>query len=46
MNLIKLLWSFDGRIGRAAYAGGLALNWVLVLLATTIVHKEIGRAHV
>ena len=39
MNLCKLLWSFDGRIGRAAYAGGLALNWVLVFLATAIVHR-------
>jgi uncharacterized membrane protein YhaH (DUF805 family) len=26
MNLLKLLWSFHGRIGRGAYAGGLLLN--------------------
>ena len=26
MNLRRLLWSFDGRIGRRAYAGGLLLN--------------------
>ena len=26
MNLTKLLWSFDGRIGRSAYASGLLLN--------------------
>jgi uncharacterized membrane protein YhaH (DUF805 family) len=27
---MKLLWSFDGRIGRIAYAGGLLLTWVLM----------------
>jgi len=26
MNPLKLLWSFHGRIGRGAYAGGLLLN--------------------
>ena len=26
MNPFKLLWSFHGRIGRGAYAGGLLLN--------------------
>jgi uncharacterized membrane protein YhaH (DUF805 family) len=33
MNLLKLLWSFDGRIGRSAYAGGLLLNvaWTSVV---------------
>jgi uncharacterized membrane protein YhaH (DUF805 family) len=28
MNPFKLLWSFHGRIGRGAYAGGLLLNVV------------------
>jgi uncharacterized membrane protein YhaH (DUF805 family) len=37
MNLFKLLWSFDGRIGRAAYAGGLLLNLLLMIIATAIV---------
>jgi uncharacterized membrane protein YhaH (DUF805 family) len=27
MNTLKLLWSFHGRIGRGAYAGGLLLNF-------------------
>jgi len=26
MNAFKQLWSFNGRIGRGAYAGGLLLN--------------------
>jgi|SRR5712691_3041411 len=37
MNPFKLLWSFDGRIGRSAYAGGLLLNLVLMIVATAIV---------
>jgi uncharacterized membrane protein YhaH (DUF805 family) len=37
MNPFKLLWSFDGRIGRAAYAGGSLLNLVLMIIAVAIV---------
>ena len=37
MNPFKLLWSFDGRIGRTAYAGGLLLNLVLTIIAVAIV---------
>jgi len=37
MNPFKLLWSFDGRIGRSAYAGGLLLNLLLMIVATAIV---------
>jgi uncharacterized membrane protein YhaH (DUF805 family) len=37
MNPFKLLWSFDGRIGRTAYAGGSLLNLVLMIVATAIV---------
>ncbi len=37
MNLFKLLWSFDGRIGRPAYAGGSLLNLVLMIVAVAIV---------
>ena len=33
MNPFKLLWSFDGRIGRADYAGGQLLNFVLMVAA-------------
>jgi uncharacterized membrane protein YhaH (DUF805 family) len=33
MNLFNLLFSFDGRIGRAAYAGGWLLNLVVMLAA-------------
>ena len=33
MNLPQLLFSFDGRIGRAAYAGGSLLNFVVMLAA-------------
>ena len=36
MNPLKLLWSFDGRIGRSAYAGGLLLNLVVMLIAPLI----------
>jgi len=36
MNPLKLLWSFDGRIGRSAYAGGLLLNLVMMLIAPLI----------
>jgi uncharacterized membrane protein YhaH (DUF805 family) len=43
MNPFQLLWSFDGRIGRSAYAGGLLLNLVLMIVATTIV-KDRGPA--
>jgi uncharacterized membrane protein YhaH (DUF805 family) len=39
MNPFKLLWSFDGRIGRAAYAGGLLLSLVLMIIATAIVDE-------
>jgi uncharacterized membrane protein YhaH (DUF805 family) len=39
MNLLNLLWSFDGRIGRAAYAGGLLLNLLLMIIATAIVDE-------
>jgi len=42
MNPFQLLWSFDGRIGRAAYAGGLLLNLVLMIVATAIV-EELNR---
>jgi len=42
MNPFQLLWSFDGRIGRAAYAGGLLLTLVLMIVATAIV-EELGR---
>src|SRR5262249_9114723 len=37
MNLLKLLWSFDGRIGRATYAGGWLLNFVVMLAAMGVV---------
>jgi uncharacterized membrane protein YhaH (DUF805 family) len=43
MSLFKLLWSFDGRIGRAAYAGGLLLNLVLMIIAVAIV-KDLNPA--
>ncbi len=33
---MKLLWSLNGRIGRVAYAGGLLLNWVLMLLVLAV----------
>jgi uncharacterized membrane protein YhaH (DUF805 family) len=33
MNLFNLLFSFDGRIGRSAYAGGWLLNFVVMLAA-------------
>jgi uncharacterized membrane protein YhaH (DUF805 family) len=39
MNLFKLLWSFEGRIGRSAYAAGLLLNLVLMIIATAIVDE-------
>jgi uncharacterized membrane protein YhaH (DUF805 family) len=42
MNPFKLLWSFDGRIGRTAYVGGLLLNLVLMIIATAIV-KDLNR---
>jgi uncharacterized membrane protein YhaH (DUF805 family) len=38
MNPFKLLWSFDGRIGRIAYAAGSLLNLILMFIAITIVH--------
>jgi len=34
MNPFKLLWSFHGRIGRGAYAGGLLLNLAWASAAT------------
>jgi uncharacterized membrane protein YhaH (DUF805 family) len=37
MNLFKLLLSFDGRIGRIAYAGGWLLGLVLLLSAMAVV---------
>jgi uncharacterized membrane protein YhaH (DUF805 family) len=37
MNPFKLLWSFDGRIGRIAYAGGWLLNLVLMFAAMAVV---------
>jgi uncharacterized membrane protein YhaH (DUF805 family) len=37
MNPFQLLWSFDGRIGRTAYAGGLLLNLLLMIIAVAIV---------
>jgi uncharacterized membrane protein YhaH (DUF805 family) len=37
MNLLNLLFSFDGRIGRAAYAGGWLLNLVVMLAAMGVV---------
>jgi uncharacterized membrane protein YhaH (DUF805 family) len=37
MNPIKLLWSFYGRIGRRAYAGGLLLNLALAAAAIAAV---------
>jgi uncharacterized membrane protein YhaH (DUF805 family) len=33
---LKLLWSLNGRIGRVAYAGGLLLNWVLMLFVLAV----------
>jgi|SRR5882724_2942178 len=39
MNPFKLLWSFDGRIGRTAYAGGLLLNLLLMIIAVAIVDE-------
>jgi uncharacterized membrane protein YhaH (DUF805 family) len=33
MNVSELLFSFDGRIGRAAYAGGSLLNFAVMLAA-------------
>ena len=33
MNLFNLLLSFDGRIGRGAYAGGSLLNFAVMLAA-------------
>jgi uncharacterized membrane protein YhaH (DUF805 family) len=45
MNPFQLLFSFDGRIGRSAYAGGLLLNLLLMIVATTIVQDlDRGRA--
>ena len=37
MNPLKLLWSFDGRIGRSAYAGGLLINLVVMSIAPLVV---------
>ena len=37
MNIFNLLFSFDGRIGRAAYAGGWLLNLVVMLAAMGVV---------
>jgi len=34
--MFKQLWSFNGRIGRVAYAGGLLLNWVLMLFVLAV----------
>jgi uncharacterized membrane protein YhaH (DUF805 family) len=31
MHLPKLLFSFHGRVGRGAFAGGIALGWALVI---------------
>ena len=43
MNLFKLLWSFDGRIGRIAYAAGSLLNLILMFIAVAIVlHRSRG----
>jgi uncharacterized membrane protein YhaH (DUF805 family) len=43
MNLLKLLWSFDGRIGRIAYAAGSLLNLTLMFIALAIVtHWTLG----
>jgi uncharacterized membrane protein YhaH (DUF805 family) len=43
MNLLKLLWSFDGRIGRIAYAAGSLLNLILMFIALAIVtHRSLG----
>jgi uncharacterized membrane protein YhaH (DUF805 family) len=37
MNPFKLLWSFDGRIGQGAYAGGLLLSVVMMCATMAIV---------
>jgi uncharacterized membrane protein YhaH (DUF805 family) len=43
MNPLKLLWSFDGRIGRIAYAAGSLLNLILMFIALAIVtHRTLG----
>ena len=43
MNPLKLLWSFDGRIGRIAYAAGSLLNLILIFIALAIVtHRGLG----
>jgi uncharacterized membrane protein YhaH (DUF805 family) len=43
MNLLKLLFSFDGRIGRIAYAVGSLLNLILMFIAIAIVtHQSLG----
>jgi len=44
MTPLKLLWSFDGRIGRIAYAAGSLLNLVLMFIAVAIVHGVGDRA--
>jgi uncharacterized membrane protein YhaH (DUF805 family) len=36
MNPLTLLWSFDGRIGRSTYAGGLLLNYVVMFAAMAV----------
>jgi uncharacterized membrane protein YhaH (DUF805 family) len=36
MNPFKQLWSFNGRIGRIAYAGGWLLNFVVMLAAMAV----------
>jgi uncharacterized membrane protein YhaH (DUF805 family) len=43
MNAVQLLWSFDGRIGRIAYAAGSLLNLILMFIALAIVtHGTLG----
>jgi uncharacterized membrane protein YhaH (DUF805 family) len=43
MNLLKLLFSSDGRIGRITYAAGSLLNLILMLIAIAIVtHRGLG----
>jgi uncharacterized membrane protein YhaH (DUF805 family) len=37
MNAFKQFWSFNGRIGRSAYAGGLLLNYVVLFAAMAVV---------
>ena len=36
MNPVRLLWSFDGRIGRSTYAGGLLLNYAVMFAAMAV----------